>query len=38
MPDELPDMETVGMVTHIPEGMVNKVVLLGEPNWPEILA
>jgi hypothetical protein len=37
MPDEVPDLETVGMVTHIPEGMVNKVVMLGEPNWSELL-
>jgi len=33
MPDELPDMETVGMVTHIPVGMVNKVVVLTQPEW-----
>lgn len=37
MPDEDPEMETVGMVTHIPEGMVNKVVVLGEPNWSQII-
>jgi hypothetical protein len=35
MPDEVPDLETVGMVTHIPSGMVNKVVVLGEPDWSE---
>ena len=38
MPDEPPDLHTVGMVVHIPNGMVNKVVLLGEPNWSEIVA
>jgi hypothetical protein len=37
MPDEAPEMETVGMVTHIPAGMVNKIVPLGEPNWSEII-
>jgi hypothetical protein len=26
-------METVGMVTHIPAGMVQKIVVLGEPEW-----
>jgi hypothetical protein len=38
MPDEPPDLHTVGMVAHIPNGMVNKIVMLGEPNWSEILA
>lgn len=38
MPDEAPEMETVGMVTHIPKGMVNKIVMLGEPNWSELIA
>lgn len=33
MPDELPEMETIGMVTHIPNGMVNKIVVLDQPNW-----
>jgi len=33
MPDELPDMETIGMVTHIPNGMINKIVVLDQPNW-----
>lgn len=30
-PDEEPEMDTVGMVTHIPTGMVQKVVNLGTP-------
>jgi len=38
MPDEPTDLHTVGMVAHIPNGMVNKIVMLGEPNWSEILA
>jgi len=38
MPDEPPDLHTVGMVAHIPNGMVNKIVMLGEPNWSEIVA
>jgi hypothetical protein len=33
MPDELPEMDTIGMVTHIPLGMVNKVVVLGTPSF-----
>jgi len=33
MPDELPEMKTVGMVTHIPTGMVNKVVVLAQPDF-----
>jgi hypothetical protein len=26
-------MDTIGMVTHIPVGMVQKVVVLDEPDW-----
>lgn len=33
MPDELPEMDTIGMVTHIPLGMVQKVVMLGTPEF-----
>ena len=36
MPDELPEMDTIGMVTHIPVGMVNKIVTLGEPSWDDL--
>jgi hypothetical protein len=32
-PEEETEMETVGMVTHIPAGMVQKIVVLGEPEW-----
>lgn len=32
-PGEEPEMETVGMVTHIPTNMVQKIVILGEPDW-----
>ena len=32
-PNEDPDMDTVGMVTHIPVGMVQKVVMLGTPQF-----
>lgn len=32
-PMEEPELDTVGMVTHIPQGMVQSVVVLGEPNW-----
>jgi hypothetical protein len=32
-PDEEPEMDTVGMVTHIPLGMVQKVVALGNPQF-----
>ena len=30
---EEPEMETVGMVTHIPTGMVQKIVVIDEPAW-----
>jgi len=30
-PDEEPEMDTVGMVTHIPSGMVVQVVMLDNP-------
>jgi len=33
MPDELPEMETVGMITHIPCAMVQRIVVLEQPNW-----
>jgi hypothetical protein len=33
MPDELPEMETVGMVTHIPCSMVKRIVMLEQPEW-----
>lgn len=32
-PDEDPESDTIGMVTHIPLGMVQKVVVLGHPNF-----
>ena len=32
-PDEDPEPDTIGMVTHIPTGMVQKVVVLGHPNF-----
>jgi hypothetical protein len=32
-PDEEPELDTVGMVTHIPVGMVQKVVALGHPQF-----
>lgn len=32
-PDELPNLKTVGMVTHIPTKMVEQVVVLGQPNF-----
>jgi len=32
-PEEEPEMDTVGMVTHIPTGMVQKIVVLDEPRW-----
>jgi hypothetical protein len=32
-PMEEPEMDTIGMVTHIPVGMVQKVVVLDEPDW-----
>ena len=32
-PEEEPDAETVGMVTHIPTGMVQKVINLGTPDF-----
>jgi hypothetical protein len=32
-PDEDPEADTVGMVTHIPTGMVQKVVVLGHPQF-----
>ena len=37
MPDEASEPRSVGMVLHIPEGMVNKVVVLGEPNWDALV-
>jgi len=33
MPDELPNMKTVGMVTHIPTAMVQKISLLEQPQF-----
>jgi hypothetical protein len=33
---EEPELDTVGMVTHIPQGMVQRVVVLGEPNWEHL--
>jgi len=33
MPDELPNMKTVGMVTHIPAAMVQKITVLEQPNF-----
>jgi hypothetical protein len=30
---EEPEMETVGMVTHIPAGMVQRIVIIDEPVW-----
>jgi len=32
-PEEEPELDSVGMVTHIPLGMVQRVVTLGEPDW-----
>jgi hypothetical protein len=32
-PGEEPELDTVGMVTHIPQGMVQRVSILGEPDW-----
>jgi hypothetical protein len=32
-PMEEPELDTVGMVTHIPVGMVQKVVVIDEPAW-----
>jgi hypothetical protein len=32
-PDEDPEPETVGMVTHIPRGMVQKIVVLEHPQF-----
>jgi hypothetical protein len=36
MADELPEMQTVGMVTHIPVGMVQRVVVLGTPDFNSV--
>ena len=33
MPDELPEMQTVGMVSHIPCSMVRRIVVLEQPDW-----
>lgn len=35
MPDELPEMETIGMITHIPCAMVKQIVVLEQPNWSQ---
>lgn len=32
-PDEEPEMDTVGMVTHIPVGMVQKIVQFPHPEF-----
>jgi hypothetical protein len=32
-PDELPNIKTVGMVTHIPTKMVQRVIVLEQPNF-----
>lgn len=32
-PNEEPEMDTLGMVTHVPLGMVQKVVNLGNPDF-----
>lgn len=34
MPDEVPDLKTVGMPTHIPKNMVKRVVLLSGESEP----
>jgi hypothetical protein len=31
MPDEVPDLKTVGMPTHIPVAMVKQVIQLDQP-------
>jgi hypothetical protein len=33
MADELPKMENVGMLTHIPCAMVQKIIMLEQPNF-----
>lgn len=33
MPDEVDDMKTVGMVTHIPAGMVKQIKILEQPKF-----
>jgi hypothetical protein len=30
---EEPELDTVGMVTHIPAGMVKRIVVIHEPVW-----
>lgn len=32
-PDDLPAIDTVGMPVHIPVGMVDRIVLLDQPNF-----
>jgi hypothetical protein len=32
-PDDLPDIDTVGMPVHIPLGMIRKTVLLDQPSF-----
>jgi hypothetical protein len=32
-PDDLPDIDTVGMPIHIPLGMIRKTVLLDQPSF-----
>lgn len=33
-PDEVDNMETVGMPVHIPVGMVKRIVTLDQPDFP----
>jgi len=33
MPDELPNMKTSGMVTHIPAAMVQQIIVMEQPDF-----
>lgn len=35
-PEDEAEMSTVGMVTHIPEGMVNKIIFLPDPDFSSV--
>jgi hypothetical protein len=36
MPDEVPELKSVGMPTHIPVAMVKHVVTLDQPEFPDL--